>query len=157
MNDGVNSSREQNPFISRQILERYALLVGNRVSQRQNHTYRRLGECNGGDLRSFRGRRYQRQIQLACHYTPNQLAREFAVKLNVEFRIEGQTDRKNVRNPGLVGIGREPDSQNGLATLASSTPELNGPVYVQEGRTSLLQEDTAHFTKFYIPSVLARE
>jgi hypothetical protein len=45
----------------------------------------------------------------------------------------------------LLGIGRVPDGQNGLATIASSTPELNGTVYVQEGRTSLLGEDTASF------------
>jgi hypothetical protein len=38
MNDGMNSSREQNPLISRQILERYALLLGSGVSQRENHT-----------------------------------------------------------------------------------------------------------------------
>jgi hypothetical protein len=38
MNDGVNSSREQNPFISRQILERYALLLGSSVSQGESHT-----------------------------------------------------------------------------------------------------------------------
>jgi len=77
--------------------------------------------------------------------------------LNAELWIQGQTDRKNGRNPGLVGVGRVPNSQNGLAPLASSTPELNGPVYVQEGGTSLLDEDTAHFAKLHIPFILARE
>ena len=35
--------------------------------------------------------------------------------------------------------------------------ELNGPVYVQEGGTSLLDEDAAHFAKLHILFILARE
>jgi hypothetical protein len=75
-------------------------------------------------------------------------------ELNAKFRVQGQTDCKNGGNPGLVGVGGVPDSQNAIAPL---TPELNSPVDVRERRTSLLDEETAYLCEFHIPFVFARE
>jgi len=73
MNDGVNSSREQNPFIFRQILERDEFLLGSRVSLWESRIEMGLSECCGCDLRVVRRRGHQRQIEFACHHTPDQL------------------------------------------------------------------------------------
>ena len=73
MNDGVNSSREQNPFISCQILEHYVFLLGGRVGLWENRIKRRHSEWHGRDLRVVRRCRHQRQIQFAGHDTPDQL------------------------------------------------------------------------------------
>ncbi len=71
-----------------------------------------------------------------------------------ELRVQGQTDCKNGGNPGLVGVGGVPNSQNAIAPL---TPELNSPVDVQERRTSLFDEETAYLCEFHIPFVFASE
>src|SRR5260370_39935764 len=68
------------------------------------------------------------------------------------LRIQGQMDCKNDRNPGLVCVGRVPNSQNAIP-VAGGAPELNRTVYVQERRTSLFDEDAAHFGEFHIPFV----
>jgi hypothetical protein len=60
MNDGVNSSREQNPFISRQILERDEFLLSSRVGLWESRIEMSLSECRGCDLRIARRRRHQR-------------------------------------------------------------------------------------------------
>jgi len=54
----------------------------------------------------------------------------------------------------LVGVGGVPNSQNAIAPL---TPELNSPVDVQERRTSLFDEETAHLCEFHIPLMFASE
>ena len=62
MNDGVNSSREQNPSISCQILEHDVFLLGSRVGLWQCRIERPLGECHARDLRVFGWCHHQRQI-----------------------------------------------------------------------------------------------
>jgi hypothetical protein len=66
-------------------------------------------------------------------------------------------DGENTRNPGLIGVGRMPDSQNVVAPFASSTPELNGTFDVPERGTSLFHEDTAHFRELHMPFIVASE
>ncbi len=73
MNDGVNSSRQQNPFIFCQVLEHDVFLLGSRVGLWENGIERRQSEWHGCDLRVLRRCRDQRQIQFAGHDTPDQL------------------------------------------------------------------------------------
>ena len=73
VNDGMKSSREQNPFIFCQILEQYVFLVGSRVGLWENGIEWRESEWHGRDLRVLRRCRHQRQVQFARQYTPDQL------------------------------------------------------------------------------------
>jgi hypothetical protein len=73
VNDGVNSAREENPIISRQISEGDVFLLGSRVGLRESCIERRQRKWHGRDLRVLRRRRYQRQIQFSGHDTPNQV------------------------------------------------------------------------------------
>jgi len=73
MNDGMNSSCEQNQLIFCQILERYLFLLSSRMRLWESRIERRQSEWCGLDLRVFRRCRHQGQIQFACEYTPDQL------------------------------------------------------------------------------------
>jgi len=59
MNDGVNSSREQNPFTFCQILELYLFLLSSRMGFRESRIERGQSEWRGRDLRVLRGCRDQ--------------------------------------------------------------------------------------------------
>ena len=58
----VNSSRQQNPFIFRQILERYLFLLGSRVGLWENCIERSQSEWHGRDLGVLRRCRHQSQF-----------------------------------------------------------------------------------------------
>ena len=73
MNDGLNSSREENPFIFCQIVEHDVFLLGSRVGLWESRIERRQSEWYGCDLTVLRRCRHQGQIQFACHDTPDQL------------------------------------------------------------------------------------
>ena len=73
MNDRLNSSREQNPFIFCQILEHDVFLLGSRVGLWESRIERRQSEWYGRDLRVLRRCRHHGQIQFACYDTPDQL------------------------------------------------------------------------------------
>ena len=73
MNDGLNSSREENPFIFCQIVEHDVFLLGSRVGLWESRIERRQSEWYGRDLTVLRRCRHQGQIQFACYDTPDQL------------------------------------------------------------------------------------
>ena len=51
MNDGVDSSREEDPFVSCQILERDEFLLSGCVGLRESRIEMGLSECFGCDLK----------------------------------------------------------------------------------------------------------
>jgi hypothetical protein len=74
MNKGMNSARQQNPFVVCQILEMYVFVSGSRMGHWQDRVERRHGEWRRSYLRVLWWCCHESEIQVACQDTPEQLA-----------------------------------------------------------------------------------
>jgi hypothetical protein len=73
MNNGMDSARQQNPFIVCQILDAYAFVLGSRMGHWEDRIERRHREWRRSYLRVLWRCRNESKIQVACQDTPEQL------------------------------------------------------------------------------------
>src|ERR1019366_4449888 len=78
---------------------------------------------------------------------------------NAEVGVQGETNCKKGRNPGLIGVERVPNYQIVVSSIMSDTSKMNGPLHMQQRRAGFFDEDPACVGELHTdnPPIVASE